>query len=157
MQWTIIQLSPKCRMSGSRSSTICVVIEQSDHHCGDDLVVSTLTSQSQLDTMTIAIVWAVALLSGERWSTRSGWFVRKSAQRTSSSCRLSDLEFGLQIVGLNCFRPLNIPVDYFQTEDTSNAVIVSYICDGLFSGLTVASPELVNEVSATESVDTKRL
>ena len=44
MQWTIVQLSPKPQMSKSRSSTICVVVERSDHHCGDDLVKSWLLS-----------------------------------------------------------------------------------------------------------------
>ena len=33
----IVQLSPKPQMSGRRSSTICAVVEWSDHHCGDDL------------------------------------------------------------------------------------------------------------------------
>ena len=36
--WTIIRLLPKPQMSESRSSTICAAVEQSDHHCGDDLV-----------------------------------------------------------------------------------------------------------------------
>ena len=34
----IMQLSPKPRMSERRSSTICAIVERSDHRCGDDFV-----------------------------------------------------------------------------------------------------------------------
>ena len=34
----IVHLSPISQISESRSSTICKVVEQSDHHCGDDVV-----------------------------------------------------------------------------------------------------------------------
>ena len=42
MQWSIIEISSKPQMSDNRSSTICVVIERPDHHCGDDLVCYTI-------------------------------------------------------------------------------------------------------------------
>ena len=38
MQWTIVHLLPKPQMSESRSSTICLIVERPDQHCGDDLV-----------------------------------------------------------------------------------------------------------------------
>ena len=38
MPRTTVQLLPKPQMGGRRSSTITVVVERPDHHCGDDLV-----------------------------------------------------------------------------------------------------------------------
>ena len=38
LPWTILQLSPKPQMSERRLHTICAVVQQHDHHYGDDLV-----------------------------------------------------------------------------------------------------------------------
>ena len=44
MSCTIVQLSPKPRMSDRRSNTICVVVERPDYPSGDDLVLIIVVS-----------------------------------------------------------------------------------------------------------------
>ena len=68
MPWTIIQLSLKpsrknfqSKISEHRSSTICMVVERPDHHCGDDLVFSSCTNE-QIYFISITVVKAIRLM-----------------------------------------------------------------------------------------------
>ena len=65
MQWAIVQLLPKPQMSKSRSSTIRVVVERPDHHCGDNLVtLSAMQCQTRLQIFRVKNISSVFELSG---------------------------------------------------------------------------------------------